>query len=84
MCIGHGKFTAGKRCLKSLDQNETREWVLNNRVASALEIYLRSAGHETLRVDDTSGNTDVSLAARVQRANGWRQIFMFCENYNAG
>ena len=44
---GHGKNTADKRCLKSLDQNETREWVLNDRVADALETYLLSAGHAT-------------------------------------
>ena len=52
---GHGRYKAGKRCLKSLDPEETREWVLNARVAEALEIYLLGAGHETLRVDDTSG-----------------------------
>ena len=52
---GHGKYTAGKRCLKSLDPEETREWVLNARVTEALETYLISARHETLRVDDTSG-----------------------------
>ena len=68
---GHGKNTAGKRCLKSLDENETREWVLNDRVAHALETYLKSAGHEVMRVDDTDGSTDVSLAARVQKANAW-------------
>ena len=30
---GHGLYTEGKRCLKSLDPNETREWQLNERVA---------------------------------------------------
>ena len=29
---GHYLNTAGKRCLKKLDKNETREWVLNNRI----------------------------------------------------
>ena len=66
---GHGKNTAGKRCLKSLDQNETREWVLNDRVANALETYLLSAGHTILRVDDISGNKDVSLSIRANMAN---------------
>lgn len=28
---GHGKNTAGKRCLKSLDKNETRECILMYR-----------------------------------------------------
>lgn len=66
---GHGKNTAGRRCLKKLDQKETREWVLNNRVADALETYLISAGHMTMRVVDTSGKKDVPLATRVRMAN---------------
>lgn len=81
---GHGKDTAGRRVLKSLDRNETREWVLNNRVADALGTYLQSAGHEILRVDDTSGNTDVSLAARVQKANQWNADYYASIHHNAG
>ncbi len=81
---GHGKNTAGKRCLKSLDQNETREWVLNDRVADALETYLLSAGHTTLRVDDISGNVDVSLATRVKMANEWKADYYVSIHHNAG
>lgn len=81
---GHGKNTAGKRCLKSLDQNETREWVLNARVADALQTYLQSAGHTTLRVDDTSGNQDVSLATRVKIANEWKADYYVSIHHNAG
>lgn len=33
---GHGLYTEGKRCLESLDPKETREWWLNQRVASYL------------------------------------------------
>ncbi len=81
---GHGRYTAGKRCLKSLDPDETREWVLNDRVASALETYLLSAGHETLRVDDTSGNVDVSLSTRVKMANEWKADYYVSVQHNAG
>ena len=81
---GHGKYTAGKRCLKSLDPNETREWVLNARVADTLETYLLSAGHATLRVDDTSGNTDVSLVTRVTMANEWKADYYASIHHNAG
>lgn len=81
---GHGLYTAGKRCLKSLDPNETREWVLNNRVASALDAYLKGAGHETLRVDDTDGSTDVSLAERVRRAEAWGADYYISIHHNAG
>lgn len=81
---GHGKNTAGKRCLKSLDQNETSEWVLNARVAEALEVNLLSARHVTLRVDDTSGNKDVSLATRVKAANEWKADCYVSIYHNAG
>lgn len=81
---GHGRNTAGKRTLKSLDPNETREWVLNARVAEALESYLKSAGHTTMRVDDTDGSTDVSLVARVNRANEWNADYYASIHHNAG
>lgn len=81
---GHGKYTAGKRCLKSLDKNETREWVLNNRIATELEVYLKNAGHETLRVDDITGETDVSLYNRVKKANNWKADFYISVHHNAG
>lgn len=81
---GHGKNTAGKRCLKSLDQNETREWVLNDRVANALETYLLSAGHTILREDDISGNKDVSLSIRVNMANEWKADYYASVHHNAG
>ena len=34
---GHYLYTAGKRCLKSLDKNETREWTLNDRICDKVE-----------------------------------------------
>ena len=68
---GHGRYTAGKRCLKKLDPNETREWVLNDRIADELERLLKLAGHETMRVDDPDGSTDVALGTRVNKANKW-------------
>lgn len=81
---GHGKYTAGKRCLKSLDKNETREWILNSRIATDLEMYLKSAGHETLRVDDITGETDVSLSNRVKKANDWKADYYISIHHNAG
>ena len=46
ICIdaGHCLSTPGKRCLKSIDPNETREWVLNSRVVDKLEAIL--AGYD--------------------------------------
>ena len=58
--------------------------MLNNRVAVALETYLKSAGHEVMRVDDTDGSTDVSLASRVQKTNAWKADYFASIHHNAG
>ena len=66
---GHGLNTAGKRCLKSIDPHETREWFLNNRIACYVEKGLAAYDCKTMRLDDITGKTDVQLAARVKKAN---------------
>lgn len=81
---GHGLYTSGKRCMKKLDANETREWVLNDRVADALATYLKSAGHTILRVDDTDGSSDITLANRVKAANNWNADAYISVHHNAG
>lgn len=81
---GHGRYTPGKRCMKKLDKHETREWVLNDRVADELGRLLKSAGHTVKRMDDTDGSTDVSLAARVQKANAWGADFYISVHHNSG
>lgn len=81
---GHGLYTSGKRCLKKLDPNETREWVLNNRVSNELQRLLESAGHEVIRVDDITGNSDVTAATRVSKANEWNADFFISVHHNAG
>lgn len=81
---GHGLHTAGKRCMKKLDPKETREWTINSRVASALSDYLKSAGHDVRRMDDTTGAADVSLATRVERANKWAADFYISVHHNSG
>lgn len=81
---GHYKYTDGKRCMKALDPNETREWVLNDRVADALGTYLQSAGHSILRVDDSTGNKEVTLSERCRRANEWGADYYISVHHNAG
>lgn len=81
---GHGKDTAGKRCLKKLDSNETREWKLNDRIADKLERLLVSYHCEVLRTDDTTGAVDVSLANRVKAANDWGADVFISIHHNAG
>ena len=82
---GHYKGTAGKRCLKKLDKNETREWVLNDRICDKIEQKLKAyEGYQLLRVDDTTGSTDVSLANRTKKANSWGADFYLSIHHNAG
>lgn len=82
---GHGVNTPGKRCLKKLDNNETREWILNNRVMVALEKLLKNYEDvEILRVDDRTGIKDVSLEQRVKQANDWEADIYVSNHFNAG
>lgn len=83
---GHGARTAGKRCLKSLDPNETREWWLNDRIADYVEDILHDYNDvQILRVDDSDdGQEDVALAARVSAANQWGADFYLSLHHNAG
>lgn len=67
---GHGLYTYGKRCMKSLDPNETREWILNNRVIEELEDRLDEYEDIVyIRLDDPTGKRDVPLSERVKKAN---------------
>lgn len=67
---GHGLYTYGKRCLKSLDPNETREWVLNSRIAEYLEDEMEAYEDVVVvRLDDPTGKRDVPLRERADKAN---------------
>ena len=81
---GHGLHTDGKRCLKSLDSNETREWQLNERVARYVTSYLQKSGHQVRRLDDITGKTDVPLKTRTNTANSWGADFCVSIHHNAG
>lgn len=83
---GHGAKTAGKRCLKALDPNETREWWLNDRICDKVEKLLkRYGGYELLRLDDSDdGAEDITLAERVTAANQWGADFYLSIHHNAG
>ena len=86
LSAGHGINTAGKRCLKSLDKNETREWFLNDRICDYIERYLSDySGYELLRLDDSDdGKENVALAARVGAANRWGADLYLSIHHNAG
>ena len=83
---GHYLYTLGKRVDKSLDPNQTREWVLNDRVARHLaEAAKQYENVETLRVDDPTGKKCVSLAARCKASNNWgADVYISCHHDAAG
>ena len=82
---GHYLYTSGKRCLKSIDPEETREWVLNSRVASMLVSRLAEYENlEILRVDDVSGEKEVTLAERCKKANDFEADLYLSIHHNAG
>lgn len=81
---GHGMKTAGKRCLRSLDPNETREWWLNDRIMDKVEAMLQSYDCTVIRVGDTTGAKDISLSSRVKTANTAKADIYISMHHNAG
>ena len=82
---GHGLYTAGKRCLKSIDPDETREWTLNSRIVEKVTEKLKAyTGYELLRIDDPTGKTDIALKTRTDKANKWGADFYLAVHHNAG
>ena len=86
ICIdaGHGRNTAGKRCLKRIDPGETREWTLNSRIADKLQALLAGYNCQTMRADDVTGDRDVPLADRCEAANAARADVYVSIHHNAG
>ena len=85
LTAGHYKYTSGKRCLKKLDPNETREWVLNDRIADKVEKLLKSyEGYSLIRTDDTKGEKAISNTARITAANNFKADIYISIHHNAG
>lgn len=84
-CAGHYINTPGKRCLASLDPHETREWVLNDRVA--VHFARAAMGYEEvelLRTDDPTGKNNISIPSRTAKANKWGANLYVDMHHNAG
>ena len=81
---GHILATPGKRLPKDLDSTQTREWVLNDRIARyfALEMA-RYHGVELRRLDDPAGLKAIDIDARVAQANLWPADFYLSIHHNA-
>ena len=85
LSAGHYLYTSGKRCLKKLDKNETREWVLNDRICDKIEQKLKDyEGINILRLDDTTGQKGISIEQRSIDANNFGADFYLAIHHNAG
>ena len=82
---GHYLETPGKRLPSSLDKSQTREWVLNDRVARYFaEAASQYEDVELLRLDDPTGKSGVDLDERCDKANKWNADFYLSIHHNAG
>ena len=81
---GHYLGTPGKRCLKSIDPGETREWVLNSRIADKVQAILADYQVDILRLDDPTGQRDVTLQERTDKANRAKADLYLSIHANAG
>jgi len=81
---GHGLHTPGKRCMKAIDPAETREWILNDRIADRVQELMAAYDCTVIRVDDTTGARDISLASRVKAANAAGADIYISIHHNAG
>lgn len=85
LTAGHYKYTSGKRIPKELDKNETREWVLNDRICDKIEKKLKVyEGYELLRTDDTTGEKAISVEDRAAAANKFGADVYISVHHNAG
>lgn len=79
---GHGYETPGKRCLKTIDPYETREYALNKRVCDKIEKFLSDFdGIQILRIDNGS---DIPIYKRASAANAFGADLYLSVHHNAG
>ena len=85
LSAGHYLYTPGKRIPKELDQAETREWVLNDRVCDEVDRILGAYPHiSVLRLDDTNGKKNVTLEERAEASDAYRADLYLAVHHNAG
>lgn len=82
---GHYLHEPGKRLPAELDANQTREWTLNDRVARHFAAAAAQyEGVELLRTDDPTGQSEVNLQPRCDKANAFGADLALSIHHNAG
>jgi N-acetylmuramoyl-L-alanine amidase len=78
---GHGGFgvTPGKRSPAG-----EYEWNFNSKIVESAIVYLKASGISVIRLDDPTGKTDVSLAARKAKGDSADIYVSIHNNANAG
>ena len=85
LSAGHYLYTPGKRCLKSIDPTETREWVLNARICDKLTAILNKYENvKVLRLDDPTGEKGISIQDRAKQSDANKADFYLAIHHNAG
>lgn len=83
-CAGHCLQTPGKRLPAALDPGQTREWVLNDRVARHFQEAAAAYSEVVLlRTDDPTGSTDIPIRQRTEKANAWGADLYLDFHHNA-
>ena len=81
---GHYLYTAGKRCDKRIDPTETREWVLNARIADFLtDMLSKYDGIKILRLDDPTGEIPIKIEERAKISDEHNADFYLAIHHNA-
>ena len=84
-CAGHDLSTPGKRVPAALDDAQTREWVLNDRVADGFAEAAQAYPEiRLLRTDDPLGLQTVPIEKRTAKANAWGADLYIDMHHNAG
>ena len=83
-CAGHDRNTPGKRLPAQLDAAQTREWILNDRVARQFAEAARQYPQlQLLRTDDSTGQNFIDIPDRVAKANSWGADLYIDIHHNA-
>ena len=82
---GHYFYEPGRRVLKQFDEKESREWVLNSRVAEKVEEILKGyTGYTLLRTDDRTGEKLITLVDRIKKVNDFGADIYVSIHHNGG